>query len=169
MPVSGGGDRRDLRPLDQSGKTLGNHRRAYEALNVRNPKPGYAYKWGRYKGDGYEGILRRDLNEGWELVKKDDPEFQDFQDSKLPMQFQRDSLDSIRPLGDVALMRQPIPLWTEKQKELLERNAAARRGPEASFLSKGETTAAEAGSAAGEQGLHFVKPAHGTDYVEDKE
>ena len=162
MPVSGGGDRRDLQPVKQGGNSIGSHRRQYEALNIEHPQPGFTYKWERNK----DGPIRRAMALGWRFVKKDDLEMASYDDSELPLQFQH-SNDSIRPLGDVVLMRQPVAKWAEQQEWLLERNRAARGEADASFKDLGERRAAEAGSAAELRGsLFFQKQGHGTFYAD---
>ena len=162
MPVSGAGDRRDLQPVKQEGNPIGSHRRQFAALNVEKPQPGFVYKHERYK----EGPIRKAMALGWEFVKRSDPEMSNYDESELPIQFQH-SNDSIRPLGDVVLMRQPVGLWAEQQEWLLERNRAARGEADASFRSLGERRAAEAGSAAElRKSLFFQKQGHGTFYAD---
>ena len=109
MPINAGGDRKDLRPLDQSGQTLGTHRGNYEALNVRNPQPGYRYCWARSK----QGSLYKKLNQGWEFVRAQDPEHLGISTEGLPVDIQT-SLDSLKPFGDVVLMRQSEEKYAEQ-------------------------------------------------------
>lgn len=165
MAVSGGGNRKDLRPLDQSTKSTGSHRRQFEALNV-DQQPGFKYRHERWK----RSQILSSRSRGWQFVKRDDPEYAGQDDLDIPMEFQQEGLDSIRPFGDVVLMRQPIDLWLEEQNILLERNAAARGSADVGFMEKGRQRAAEAGSAASDRGSLFHKQAiHGTDYVDQEE
>ena len=162
MPISGGGDRKDLRPLDQSGQTMGTHRGNYEALNVRNVQPGFRYCWARKK----QGAMYKKLNQGWEFVRKDDPENLGIEAEGLPVGIQ-EGLDSLQPFGDVVLMRQSGEKYAEQLKLQQELAKAAREGAESQFLAKGEIRAGEAGVAAGDAPLHFARKQHGTFMTED--
>jgi hypothetical protein len=162
MPVSGGGDRKDLRPLDQSGQTIGSHRGVYEALNIRNPQPGFRYLWASRK----QGSLYKKLNQGCRFVKQGDPEAGNFDFEGLPEGL-REGLDSLQPFGDVVLMKQ-----SEKdfQKQVSLRNElarAAREGAEAQFMAKGEDRASEVGGADEGRPLYYARKHHNT-WVEEE-
>ena len=162
MPINAGGDRKDLRPLDQSGQTLGTHRGNYEALNVRDPQPGYRYCWARSK----QGSLYKKLNQGWEFVRAQDPEHLGISTEGLPVDIQT-SLDSLKPFGDVVLMRQSEEKYAEQQKLSQALAKAAREGAESQFMAKGEDRASEVGSASGSEPLYFARKQHGYFVTED--
>lgn len=167
MAVSGGGNRRDLRPLDQSTGSLGTHRREHEALNIPHPQPDKEYRWERAR----PGNVRKSRNQGYELMTQSDPEWGG-QDFALPLEYQQAGLDSIRPFGDVVPMRRSKELWLRDQRELLAKNAAARGSPERELAELGERRAAEAGPAAGygrAPVYYEVEGVHMTGYVDEEE
>jgi hypothetical protein len=163
MPVNGGGDRKDLRPLDQSGQVIGSHRGVYEALNVRNPQPGYRYLWANRK----EGFIYKKLAQGCKFVRSGDPEALGFQIEDLPEEFQQ-GLDSLKPFGDVVLMRQSEEDYQKQVSLQQELAKAAREGAEAKFLMKGEDRASEVGGADQGRPLYFARKHHGY-HIEEKE
>lgn len=137
MPISGGADLSELRPLDAQGNlpdesgepTLGSHREGFEALNVRNPQPGMFYFWQRRD----RSQIRRSYLKGAEVVPPDAPESMgEIRDPKVAC-----ALDGVPGYDDVVLMRMPIE---KRAKDLRDRQELANRqlqGAESDFIDKG--------------------------------
>jgi hypothetical protein len=141
---------RPVEPSDQANRRLlGCHRGRHTALNVRNPKRGYHY----YYCSTDESAVQRFLNDGWEVPQAGDPEKWG---AKLPAHVQQ-QLDGRRAFQDVMLIRIPIPLYRERQREAQELTHAMREGVENDFFDKGREREAELGSAAPEDGPLYHK------------
>ncbi len=135
MALSGGGDRRLLRPVEHNEGVRGSHRGDSEALNVKNAQPGFHYRYDP------ERRLRKRINEGYEIVT-DGPESWG---ADLPAGVAK-QLDNIRAFKDVILLRIPIEKYREKRKKLREKATLAREGVEASYLDKGEAIRDQVGA-----------------------
>ncbi len=157
MALSGGGNRSELRPMDPQGTTLGSHKGAYEALNVRNAKPGFNYVFAKLSASA---ILVKQ-NQGWQLVKENDPEEWGVPRDMFPDKIQG-SLDSLKAFGDVVLMRIPNERYQEIQDEHNARSVAALGGTESEFLGKGDELGEEVGSSTQGRPLHYMQGQHGT-------
>ena len=107
MPISGGGPREAIRPLDYNEpgavSVRGNHRLGSSTLNVHNPQQGYIYYWCRHpRHDRGGAMLQQFLNEGWELVTKQHPEYRG---RETDLHYSELGLDGYQAHGDVLLIR----------------------------------------------------------------
>lgn len=110
-----------LRPYDddrdgEGDPVIGCHVGNTEALNVRNPQPGFRY----YHGPAQRrGVLRSLINRGWEVVPPDAPErIGDAKDPRFGS-----AVDSSQAFGDTVLMRAPDHLY----RKIIDEEAAAAR------------------------------------------
>ena len=161
MAISGGGDRRELRPIRQEAGVLGSHKGAHEALNIRNPQPNTHYRYERAN----QSAIQRSKNNGYRFVQDSDPEAWGVDDDEMPMSVQS-QLSSIRAYQDVVLMKTPLDNFKRITDEQESRSRAALDGAEAAYLSEGERNTAAAGAAAGGQSLHHRTKHHQTTWNE---
>lgn len=155
--IGGGIDRDHLRPSNvNKSNTIGDHRGQFEALNVRNPQPGFRYMYENIKSGGGSRVLSR-MNQGYQLVREGDPEQWG---GVLPVNA-GGTPDKLHAFGDVALMRIPISLYTKLQDEERRLTLAAANQAEDSFRDKGETMKSRLGSRA-PQDLYYARQDHFT-------
>lgn len=107
MPISVGPPRLDIAPLHPDGNVgagvRGNHRGPAEGLNVHNPQPGMHYYHCRHpKADRRGAQFRRFINQGWEPVPPDAPEYVA---ESTNLHFPQLGLDGFHTHGDVILIR----------------------------------------------------------------
>ena len=164
MAIRGGGDRRELRPLQTDAGVLGNHKGAYEALNIKNAQPDEHYKYVRLS----DSAIQTALNLGYRFVMDDDPEDWGVSKAEMPMRVQG-ALDSRKAFQDVVLMKIKLDKYVELRNEHDARSRAALDGAEAAYLNAGEDNAAAIGAAAGENPLHYSRKTHRTGFNEHKE
>ena len=161
MAISGGGDRRELRPIQQDRDVLGSHKGAHEALNIRNPQPNTHYRYERAD----QSAIQRSKNNGYRFVQDTDPEAWGVDDDDMPMSVQS-QLSSIRAYKDVILMKTPLDNFKRITDEHEARSRAATEGAEAAYLSEGERNTAAAGAAAMGRSLHHRTGSHGNSWNE---
>lgn len=160
MSLQGGPSFHDLEPLlidrDELGRptSVGCHRGAYEALNVRNAQPGMIY----YYAARRRGVLRF-LNRGWEVVLDSDPERWG---AELPDKVQA-QLGGEKAFQDVVLVRAPEDLVRAENDEKAAQARAALNGSEQAYFDQGRRVASMIRGGSGkdiyyatrEHGLHF--------------
>jgi hypothetical protein len=134
-------------------EAIGTHRGNSEALNIRNPQPGFHYYYERSKP---ANILRR-LNEKWEFVKDTDPEQWGAQ---LPPEVGQ-ALDGLKAYGDVVLMRIHEDNYRvlRDQKALLAK--ASREGTTDDWTNKGHQQASKLGDRAPSDDMYYARRGHG--------
>jgi len=160
MGVSGGGDRKDLRPHEPNRqKAKGTFRGSFEALNVRNAQPGFNYYYERRK----PGEVLRRMNEGFEVVQAGDPEGWG---ADVPAAV-GEMLDGVKAYGDLVLMR----IREDKYRMMKEQKAALARaaidGSTAEYLRKGHQRAQQLGRSRPKDDLYYKGPGHGISTDED--
>jgi hypothetical protein len=143
MSVGGGSDRSWLKPRQSS-----------EALNVRNPQPGFHYYYCRRDPSS----VQRKLNQKWQVVTSDMPEKWG---AELPDNIQQE-LDGVRAFKDVMLLRIKDEDYRLIQEEKQRRAAVARDGATEEYLEKGRQRAAQLGNLAPEDDLYYKKGYHGS-------
>jgi hypothetical protein len=160
MSIQGGGDRKDLRPHNPNDKqVIGTHRGPFEALNVKNPKPGFHYYYARRKPSD----VQRFMNAGWEPVRSGDPEQWG---SDMPPEV-GEMLDGVKAYGDVILMRIREDKFRAIREEKEALAKAAREGGTSEFINKGHQRARQLGSSRPKKDLYFESADHGTVADED--
>jgi hypothetical protein len=105
--LSGGGNRLDIRPLDQSGNLQtgirGSHRGHAQSLNIQNPIPGYVYYWCRHPSRDRGGSqLQQFINYGYEVVP---PDSQEHKGRETSLNYAELGLDNYQVHGDLVLLR----------------------------------------------------------------
>jgi hypothetical protein len=161
MAITGGGDRRELRPLLPDGNYrrgyYGSHRGAAESLNARVP-PGMVPYWCRTpQSDRGMAQLQRFENEGWEVAPPGSqiktPRTHDARYSQL-------GLDSYRPFGDLVLLQIPEEKYRRRQENLARLRDNAIEGPTRQYLHRGEG-AQQAYGANAEGPIYYRGAGHG--------
>lgn len=136
--AEGGKNMNWLRPVERRPEnTIGTHTGRHEALNVRNPQPGYRYYYPRRGASE----IQAKLNQGWRMVRKEDPEswgidLRDISGETLP------EMDGLMAYQDVVLMKIPEEKYRILQEEKQMRNKVMLHGPTDEYLSRGESLAA---------------------------
>ncbi len=129
MTIQGGGDLEFIKPiLPDDDAPLGDHRKNFSALNVRNPRRGYHYY---YCAANSSSVLNF-MNQGWEVVQADD---QEQFGAELPSDIGL-PLDGVRAFHDVLLVRIPLEKYREYKVERSERRRASL---EANYLAFKQT------------------------------
>ena len=158
--VGGGSNREWLRPLvprkNDYGEedVIGTHRMGYEALNVRNPQPGFRYYYSRRDPSS----VQRFMNKGYQVVTSGMAEKWG---SDLPEDIQQE-LDGVRAFKDVMLMRISDKNYRVMQEEKLRIAKLARDGATQSYLDKGSEREAQLGVNAPADDLYYKRGRHGT-------
>ena len=152
MPLSGGGDRSLLRPVEHTQGELGNHKGPNGHLNVRNPQPGFNYHWIVRR----RNRVARRAAQGYEMVTADHPE--EFGDDLNP-DIQR-SIDSVKESQDVVLMRIPVEKKLEINREKRRQANLALKGAEEDYLDRGERASDRLGDVAPSDSLYYKRSSH---------
>ena len=132
MALSGGGDLKDLRPIQHRKNILGNHKQSSSHLNVENPQPGFSYRYEVAK----RNHVRRREHQGYRVVTGEDGErWGDMMDADRGR-----PLDSAMQSADVVLMKIPHRLLAEQRREKQRQAELALKGAETDYLDRGERT-----------------------------
>jgi hypothetical protein len=162
MPITGGGDRRDLRPLNPDGhwrdREFGSHRGAASALNVRGLKPGMIPFWVRHPNrDRGAAQLQRFVNQGWEVAP---PEAQIRKGPVTDPNYAALGLDRYPAHGDIVLLQISEENYRRFCAARDQQRDAAVEGPTREFLRKGEPVQNRFGDRA-DGPIYYVGPGHG--------
>jgi hypothetical protein len=159
MGTGGGSDRAWLKPFEprkprswDEEDVIGTHRMGSEALNVRNPQPGYRYTYIRRDPSS----VQRFMNQGWRVVKADDPEQWG---AELPDDVQKE-LDGVRAFKDVMLVKIDDEGYRVIQEDKQRRAQVATSAATQEYLDKGQRVEAELGSKRPEDDLYFKRGHH---------
>lgn len=161
MSVGGGSDRSWLKPFEprkprtwDEEDIIGTHQIGSEALNVRNPMPGFHYTYFRRDPSS----VQRALNRKFQIVRSDD---QEKWGAELPDDVQKE-LDGVRAFKDVMLFRIKDEDYRLIQEEKQRRAHVARDGAAQAYLDKGQQVEAQLGDNRPVDDLYFKRGRHST-------
>jgi hypothetical protein len=159
--ISGGGARKDLRPLQRDGNLTpgfrGSHRGNAESLNVKLA-PGMVPYWCRHpNSDRGAAQIQRFLNDGWEVAP---PESQIQRQRPNDPNYAAMGLDRYQAHGDIVLLQIPEERYKEVQARKAQLREAAVDGPTRDFLHKGEPLQHRYGQSA-DGPIYYVGHGHG--------
>lgn len=153
MALGGGGDRRDLRPVNHYRNIIGNHKGSSSHMNVENPQPGYSYRYELAK----RNKVRQRMHQGWELVNAT---HQEKWGDKMDSMGRGTGMDSSMQTADVVLMRIPHDKLRELREEKRRRAELALKGAESDYLDRGERMRDRMGNLAPSDPLHYRRGDH---------
>ena len=163
MPMYGGIDLGDLRPLSEGEELLtgvrGSHRANASALNVHNAQPGFRYSWIRHPRHDRGGAqLQEYLSWGYEVCGKDSPEIKG---RSTNLSFSDLGLDNYQAHGDVLLVRITDEKFRVRQEDRAAAAKAALDGASDAFINKGRELEERYSFAKSAEGpLYYKGPAH---------
>ena len=147
--MEGGGNRFSLRPhIADDGEILGTHRGNSEAMNIKNPQPGWHY----YHPRRDASAVQRKLNEGWRPITSTDPE-------KWGVDHHADipEMDGLQAFKDVIAMKIPEAKYRVMMAEKARLARLHLESPTEEYLEKGMQLTAQTHS---EDELYFKGRQH---------
>lgn len=138
--------------------TVGRHKGAFSIYNFCNPQAGYKYQWGHASSATHKrGDLLSSLQNGWQIVKKSDPEKIA---TALPTSL-AEAPDDWFVVGEFVLLRIPDEDYRRIRAEQAQRTLDALNGPTERFQDAASAGDAALGRLAPGAGSFFKGPDHG--------
>lgn len=154
MAVSGGGDRKWLRPLPPRRENIiGSHQGSTEALNISNPVPNFQYHHAR-RDPNY---IQRKLNEGWRPIPSESQERWGADIGDMQEKFPE--LDGLKAFQDVIAMRMPNDKYSRLMEERRRRATSLRTGATEEYEERGRQLAERTGNVG--ETIYYVGEKHG--------